>query len=97
MATGAVAAAAAVAAAQAQAIKASGVIVQLSPSDFLNLLDKTTKALVLHTETGILNRKQRYLVSHKGLAFYTDSPEKLPLPADSEVMEVKRIWVPDSW
>jgi hypothetical protein len=97
MAAGAAAAAAAAAAAQAQAMKAQGVVVQLSPPDFLNLLDKTTKALILHSETGIVNRKQRYLVSYKGLAFYTDSPEKLPMPADSEVMPAKRIWVPDNW
>ncbi len=85
------------AAAQMNAMKAQGVIVQVPPDVFLTLLDRITEPLVLRAEVGLINRKKRYLVSYKGLAFYTDSEDKLPMLEGGEVMDVKRIWVPDQW
>jgi hypothetical protein len=88
--TGAAAAAAAV----AQAIKASGVLISMEPRDFMTLLDRIEEPLVVTAMGGVFNKNYQYLVGHKGLAFYTKSPEKLPLPPAAELLTAKRIWIP---
>jgi hypothetical protein len=95
MAYGAGAAAATTAAATiAQAIKASGVFVNLEPDDFMTLLDRIDEPLVVMAWGGVFNKNYQYLVGHKGLAFYTKAAEKLPLPPKAELMTAKRIWIP---
>ena len=72
---------AAAAAAIAQAIKASGAIVRVAPADFASILRKQEAPLVVHNYGGFyLAKKHRYLSSHKGLAFYTQSAEPIELP-----------------
>jgi hypothetical protein len=97
MANGAAAAAAGAGArvAIANAIKASGAIVRLSPSDFTTLLNRATDALVVQATAGIFSIKYRYLLSYKGFAFYTQSPEPLQLPGTTETVQAQKIWVPD--
>jgi hypothetical protein len=92
MSTGAAAAAAA--AATAQAIKASGVLVTVAPEDFLSLVQRQRDALVVHAQGGIVWTNYQYLMGYKGLAFFTKSPEPLTLPAGTEVMQAKSIWIP---
>mgnify|MGYP000505523300 CR=1 FL=1 len=65
--------AAAAAAAIAQAIKASGAIVNMSPDDFMSIVDRCDKPLVVMAHGGLLDRSMRYLVSYKGLVFHTKS------------------------
>jgi len=90
---GAVAAAAA--AAIANAIKASGVVVRVSAGDFQSLLRRAKGALVVHAKGGVFSTKYGYLISYKGFAFFTKSPEPIPLPADSETIRAAKIRVPD--
>jgi hypothetical protein len=86
---------AAAAAAIAQAIKASGVIVQVEPDDFLNILNRQKAgALVVHALGGFFSTNYRYLTSYKGLAFFTKASEPLELPAGTELIQAKAIWVP---
>jgi len=87
-------AAAAGAAAIAQAIKASGAIVRVSPEDFQTLLSRVESPLVVHAEGGFLSLSYRYLFSHKGLAFFTKSPTPLQLPARAETVRAIKIWIP---
>ena len=94
MSNGAVGAAAA-AAAITNAIKASGVVVRVSPDDFKPLLARAKGALVVHAIGGIFSTKYRYLVSYKGFAFFTQSSEPIQLPADVETIRAAKIWVPD--
>ncbi len=92
---GAAASSAAIAAAEvAQAIKASGVIVNMEPPEFLSMLDKVEMPLVITATGGTINKNYQYLFGHKGLAFFTKSSEKLPLPLEAEIIKAKKIWIP---
>ena len=88
------AAAAARADAIAQAIKASGAIVRVEPNDFLVILSKTNKPLVVMAEGGFLKTNYQYLTAYKGLTFFTKSSTPLQLPGDIELVVSKKIWIP---
>jgi len=88
------AAVAARAAAIAKAIKASGAIVQVEPDDFLVILSRTSKPLVVFAEGGFLKTNYQYLTGYKGLVFYTKSPTPLQVSGDVEFVMAKRIWIP---
>ena len=84
----------AAAAAIAQAIKASGTIVNMEPDDFVLLLERIEEPLIVTATGGIFNTNYQYLTSYKGLAFFTKSPEKLPIPPQAELISAKTIWIP---
>ena len=94
MSNGAVAAAAA-AAAIANAIKASGVIVRVTPEDFRNLVGHAQDALVVHAESHWFGNRYKYLLSFKGFAFYTVAKEPIALPGSVALIRAEKIWVPD--
>jgi hypothetical protein len=93
MADGAAAAGAA-AAAIARAIRASGVIVRVTPQEFGAILKRAEKPLVIHAQGGFFSPRHQYTVSYKGFAFHTKSASALVLPTDAEVVEAEKIWVP---
>jgi len=86
--------AAAAAAAIAQAIKASGVLVRLAPEEFAKVLGRMTEPLVVYAEGGFIGTNYQYLTSYKGLAFFTKSSQPLPLPAGTELIPARGIWIP---
>jgi hypothetical protein len=86
--------AAAAAAAVAQAIKASGAIVRVEPDEFMKLVAKQRDPLVVCAVGGLLSTNYQYLFSYKGLAFYTKSPDALPLPTGAEIVTARSIWIP---
>jgi hypothetical protein len=86
--------AAAAAAAIANAIKASGVLVNVTPEDFAAVVRRTERPLVVTSEGGFFSTSYKYLTSYKGLAFYTKSSVPLVLPADAEVVRAKGISIP---
>lgn len=88
------AAAGAAAAAVIQATRASGVIVRLEPASFSELLRRNSDCLVVHTVGGVFSTSYQYLMSYKGLAFFTSSPRPLAIPSSAEVVKSKRIWIP---
>ena len=85
----------AVHAAIANAIKASGVIVHLEPSEWLSVLRRSENPLVVIAEGGVFKKQFRYLTSYRGLAFFTKSAQALVLPGRSEVITAKSISLPD--
>jgi|RhiMethySRZTD1v2_1073278.scaffolds.fasta_scaffold51309_7 hypothetical protein len=91
MAGGAVGAAAA-AAAIAQAIKASGAIVQVEPEPFTRLLAANAQGLVVHAPSAFSRHK--YIMGYRGLVFWTKTREPLYVPSTVQVVEAKKIWVP---
>ena len=91
---GAVAAAAAQATAIAQAIKASGAIVNVNPDNFLYIMSKTNRPLVVTATGGVFKTNYQYLTAYKGLVFYTKSPAPLLLPGDVELIAANKIWIP---
>jgi hypothetical protein len=88
-------AAAAHAAAIAQAIKASGTLVRVEPEDFVRLLNKQEEPIVITARGGLFQPRWQYLMPYKGLAFYAGSPEPVPLPGRAEIIEARKIWVPN--
>jgi hypothetical protein len=83
----------------ANAVKASGVIVHVTPEDFLSLLSRVEKPLVVVAAVkGLFGTGHTaYLASHKGLAFYAKSKTPLHLPGSAEVVQAKKIWIPEMW
>jgi hypothetical protein len=87
--------AAAVAVAEiAQAIKASGAIVNVESTDFMTILEKTERPLVVYSESRFISTKYHYLTAYKGLIFYTKSVTPLMLRPSIEVISAKKIWIP---
>ena len=86
--------AAAAAAAIAAAIKASGVLVKLEPEEFVKLLRRVNDPLIVIAEGGFFGKNYKYLMSYKGLAFFTKSSDPLSLPSGAEVVSAGRIWIP---
>ena len=88
------AAGAAAAAAVIRAMKASGVIVRVKPDDFQSLLGQNQQGLVVHAMGGFMNRRHKYLMGHRGLAFCTIARDALPIPRGCQLVEAKQIWIP---
>ncbi len=87
-------AAAARASAIAQAIKASGAIVSLSPDDFLYIVSKTPRSIVITATGGMFRQNYQYMTSYKGFVFFAKSSTPLPLPPDAEIIAANKIWIP---
>jgi hypothetical protein len=85
---------AAAAAVIAQAIKASGAIVRMSPQDFLQIVERSEEPLVVSAQGGFFSTKHEYLTGYRGLAFYAKSSEPLALPEYAEVVVANKIWIP---
>ena len=88
-------AAASAAAALANAIKASGVLVRVTPADFLAIIKRADEPLVVIGKGGYFKKHYRYLTSYKGLAFHTQSAEALVLPSRVEIVGAKQISIPE--
>jgi hypothetical protein len=87
-------AAAAAAAAIANAIKASGVLVNLDPDEWEKVLRHATDPLVVTAEGGFFSTTYLYLFSYEGLAFHTKSREPLVLPERTRTVRARKIWIP---
>ena len=82
------------AAAIANAIKASGVVVRLSAVDFQTLLRRVEQPLVVYAEGGFFKKNYHYLVSYRGLAFYTKSDAPILLPTGVETIVAEKMYMP---
>ena len=92
MPNGAVAAGAAASVA-AEALKAIGAIIFVEPQDFLAILEKAEKPLVVHSPSGFLT-KYKYLTSYKGLTFFAKTKDPLLIPGSVEMITAKKIVIP---
>ena len=86
---------AAIHAAIANAIKATGVVVRLEPSEWLSILKRNDNAVVVVAQGGMFKKSFKYLTSYRGLAFFTKSDQALILPGRAEVITAKSISLPD--
>ena len=85
---------AAAAAAIAEAIKASGVLVRVKPYEFMKILSRAEDPLVVCAQGGIFTTNYQYLMSYKGLAFFTKTLEPIELPAGVELVTAGSISIP---
>ena len=88
--------AAAAAAAMANAIKASGAIVEMDIDDFQRILWKAEEPLVVMASSKFIGTTYKYLFPHRGLVFYTKTKEPLRLGGKVDVIRAKKIWVPST-
>jgi hypothetical protein len=84
----------AAAAAIARAVKAMGAIVRVENKDFISIVQRTQKPLVVVADKGFWSPSYKYLTSYKGLIFHTKSRELLNMPGDIELVTCKRIFIP---
>ena len=77
----------------AEASKAIGPIICVEPQEFLALLRRAEKPLVIQSSSGLFT-KYRYLTSYKGLTFFTKSKEPLQIPGSAESIKAKKILIP---
>ena len=78
----------------ANAIKASGVLVSVSPEDFDAILRKSEKPLVIAATGGFISTNYQYLTSYKGFAFFAKCPAPLMFSPKVEVIVARKIWIP---
>jgi hypothetical protein len=81
-------------AAIANAIKASGAIVRVEPEEFLKILRKAEKPLVVTARGGVFKANYQYLTGYQGLVFYTKTSTALMLPNGAEIVASEQIWIP---
>jgi len=58
------------------------------------LLHQITGFYADHPEGGVFRKNYQYLMSYKGLTFFTKSAAPLPLPGGAELVNAGRIWTP---
>ena len=88
--------AAAAAAAMANAIKASGAIVQLDANEFQRVLWQVVEPLVVAATTKFFGTRYQYIFGYRGLIFYTKTREPIRFSGKTEVISAGKIWVPSS-
>ncbi len=66
----------------------------MEPSDFLAIVSKTSRPLVVMAKGGFVKPNYQYLSAYKGLTFFTKSPTPLSLPGDVELVLSNKIWIP---
>jgi len=78
----------------AQATKASSAVVSVGAADFMFILSRSEKPLVVLAESGFRKKRYKYLTGYKGLVFYTKSKDPLQLTSTTELVKAKKIWIP---
>lgn len=84
----------AAAAARTQALRATGVIVEMEPAVLGPLLAKMEAPLVITAEGGFFNPEYQYLVPYRGIVLFAKSSSRLEFPTSAEVIPAKSIRVP---
>ena len=82
--------------AQYQASAAMGVVITVEADDFLQIVSKTDNPLVVVAAERKLGKgiQYKYLMSYRGLVFYTVTDDPLRLPASTEFVQTAKIRVP---
>ena len=78
----------------ADAIKASGAIIRMEPSEFQKILSKSESPLIVTALSGVFSKKFLYLTNYKGLHFFCKSSTPIILPSDAEIVQSKKIYIP---
>lgn len=79
-----------------KAILSSGIFVKVDAVTFLTILANIEAPLIVVSHERILfSAIHKYLTTYRGLIFCTESNEPLILPQGSDMIEAKRIWMPN--
>jgi hypothetical protein len=81
------------------AVRSFGPVVKIEADGFNTILTRSMETepnpLIVTASGGWFTTVYSYLTSYKGLYFYTSSSFPLTLPAQAEVIEVDKIWIPN--
>ena len=77
-----------------RAIKSFGILVHVTPDNFLKIITNNENLLVIESVGGFFSTKYYYLTSYKGLAFFTKSEKQLTLPSHIEIIKSNKIEIP---
>lgn len=86
----------AAAAAIANAIKASGAIVRLREEDFIKVISRSDKPVIIVSRGGFMKKDFDYLTAYKGFIFFVRTKNEINLPGDSEIISAQQIWIPST-
>ena len=78
----------------ANAKRASGTVISVTPENFSNILARTERPLVVHAVGGVFSKNYQYMTSYRGFAFYTKSRQPIELPAGTELIAAESLWIP---
>ena len=78
------------------AVKASGAIIKVVPEEFVKVLYKLNEPLVVYSEFHFFSTSYKYLVSYKGLVFYSRYAQPLDMPSGTEIVRAQRVWIPSN-
>jgi hypothetical protein len=78
----------------ANAVKSFGVVVTVENRDFLSIIQRTQKPLVVMSDKSFWSPNHKYISNYKGLTFFTKSRTPLNLPGDVELVTSKEIRIP---
>ena len=86
--------AAAMAATIANAVKASGAIVNVEQQEFVKILGMTKDPLVVMAKKKFLSTSYQYLLPYKGFVFFTETTEHILEVNSAQVISANKIWIP---
>jgi hypothetical protein len=70
------------------------VIIRVEPKEFSKVMNRAKDPLIVVAEGGFFGKSYKYLMSYKGLTFFTKSGTPLMLPGSAELVPADRIWIP---
>ena len=91
----AAAGAASAAAAAIRALKSWGVVVAVEPGQFLEILRRVERPLIVCWKGGIFRTKYRFATSYRGFVFSTETTNLLNLPDGAELVLANKMWLPE--
>ena len=71
-----------------------GIVISVETDEFMRLMKQAGNALIIHQQPSWWQTYNRYLMSYRGMAFYTRSKEELSISKYAEVIAAKNFYVP---
>ncbi|MEI7845112.1 MAG: hypothetical protein WCK35_04825 [Chloroflexota bacterium] len=79
-----------------RAITSTGAIVQVGVDVFQDILSREeVPIIVMCLAKSFFGSQYRYLISYKGLYFYTEAKTALQLPEKIEIINSSQMWMPN--
>jgi hypothetical protein len=75
-------------------LKQAELVLRVDPENFLRIVAKAEKPLVICATGGFVSTNYRYLTSYKGFAFFTKTKTPLDLSPKIETILAEKIWIP---
>lgn len=71
-----------------------GIVISVENDEFMRLMKQANDVIVIHQKPTWWQSYNRYLMSYRGMTFYTRSKEELVISKYSEVVTAKHFYAP---